>query len=56
MFAVSFNLYNGNDFDSDDYSPAEKGWVSDFSLSFHSFCFLALIVKHAEPADVCLSY
>ena len=43
MFAVSFNLYNGNDFDSDDYDPAAKSWVSATFLIFPDLSLLASI-------------
>jgi hypothetical protein len=38
MFAVSFNLYNGNDFDNDDYDPndaTDGGWVGTDHLDDH---------------------
>ena len=38
MFAVSFNLYNGNDFDNDDYEPndaTDGGWVGTDHLDDH---------------------
>jgi hypothetical protein len=38
MFAVSFNLYNGNDFDIDDYDPndaTDGGWVGTDHLDDH---------------------
>lgn len=35
MFAVSFNLHNSNDFDEDDYDPADKGWADTDHMDDH---------------------
>ena len=35
MFAVSFNLHNSNDFDEDDYDPAEKAWRNTDHMDDH---------------------
>jgi hypothetical protein len=35
MFAVSFNLHNSNDFDEDDYEPAEKKWTNTDHMDDH---------------------